>query len=477
MLESLLNEEAAIMATSAYHCRTLSSFQNMPDNVLREICLAFIGPEMPLLIPSFLPLPYTLMQISSGIRRIVLTTPSIWASINIRLDSSSRVDKLCYAALVCEASKWFERANGLSLSISVEDVSDRLYWKLRNAELDPANVLLDFLFSYSTRWKSICFHCPEVPIMANRIAALSAVSVPLLQSISLCFVDLSNTPPFINSTFLSIPTLKHLTLDTFWFSISEFTVDWALLTSLTLRGRSYDGHLSARDIRRILRQAKCLTFCDITVGEVLPISADNPGKIDLPFLKILHINEGLRTMDSGILSLIHAPNLRIFRLRGIFNTSTSTFFKRSPKIQELSLCFSPYEKSLLNLAESLYHCPSLTTLFLRPHWTIKRDSQPLDVNRFLKTFVQEDDVAPCPRLAYFTFEGSIDISLPTLRQFLEGKQRWNAIRNSLCPWKGVTIDLTGIVDTHVREQMFDLFSQKLQEGLNVGVFREESSSK
>ena len=91
----------------------------------------------------------------------------------------------------------------------------------------------------------------------------------------------------------------------------------------------------------------------------------------------------------------------------------------------------------------------------------------------MKTFVQEDDVAPCPRLAYFTFEGSIDILLPTLRQFLEGKQRWNAIRNSLCPWKGVTIDLTGIVDTHVREQMFDLFSQKLEEGLNVGVYREE----
>ena len=107
MLESLLNEEAAIMATSAYHRRTLSSFQNMPDNVLREICLAFIGPEMPLLIPSFLPLPYTLMQISSGVRRIVLTTPFIWASIKIQIDEGFYFapDKELYTALVWETRR------------------------------------------------------------------------------------------------------------------------------------------------------------------------------------------------------------------------------------------------------------------------------------------------------------------------------------------------------------------------------------
>ena len=116
MLESLLNEEAAILATSAHHRRTLSSFQNMPDNVLREICLAFIGPEMPLLIPSFLPLPYTLMQISSGMRHIVLTTPSIWSSINIQLCPYYTPRKRMYTALVCEARKWLERAGGLLTS-------------------------------------------------------------------------------------------------------------------------------------------------------------------------------------------------------------------------------------------------------------------------------------------------------------------------------------------------------------------------
>ena len=79
----------------------------------------------------------------------------------------------------------------------------------------------------------------------------------------------------------------------------------------------------------------------------------------------------------------------------------------------------------------------------------------------------------CPRLEYFTLEGRTDISLQTLRQFLEGKQRGIATQNSLCPWKGVTLDLGGISDMHVREQMLDMFSQKLEEGLNVGVLKKE----
>ena len=74
-------------------------------------------------------------------------------------------------------------------------------------------------------------------------------------------------------------------------------------------------------------------------------------------------------------------------------------------------------------------------------------------------------------LEYFTFEGWIDVSLQTLRKFLEGKQRGIATPTSLCPWKGVTLDLHGISDQYVQEQMLDMFSRKVEEGLNVGVLR------
>ncbi len=63
------------------------------------------------------------------------------------------------------------------------------------------------------------------------------------------------------------------------------------------------------------------------------------------------------------------------------------------------------------------------------------------------------------------------MSLLTLQLFLEGKQRNIVTRKSVCAWKRVTIDLDGIVDKHIRKQMLDLFSQKLEEGISVGVPR------
>ncbi len=92
----------------------------------------------------------------------------------------------------------------------------------------------------------------------------------------------------------------------------------------------------------------------------------------------------------------------------------------------------------------------------------------VDGNRFLKSFMQEG--VTCPDLEYFTFEGSIIFSLQTLRQFLEAKQRGLATSLSRHPGKRVTIDVKGIADVDVRQQMLDLFSEKLEEGLDVGLF-------
>ena len=97
-LQGQCKTEAAILETDADHRLLLSSssFQNMPEDVLREICIAFIGADFPILESRVLPLPYMLMQISSEIRRIVLTTPSIWASVinTLYMDALQRA-KLC----------------------------------------------------------------------------------------------------------------------------------------------------------------------------------------------------------------------------------------------------------------------------------------------------------------------------------------------------------------------------------------------
>ena len=123
-LQCLREKKAAILETTANHRRALSCFREIPEDVLREICLACMGlDDIPLLTSPALPLPYTLMQISSGIRRIVLSTPSIWASVHIQIISSSRMHKMEYTTLLRDARKWFERAGGLALSLFVEDIT------------------------------------------------------------------------------------------------------------------------------------------------------------------------------------------------------------------------------------------------------------------------------------------------------------------------------------------------------------------
>ncbi|KJA14561.1 hypothetical protein HYPSUDRAFT_150215, partial [Hypholoma sublateritium FD-334 SS-4] len=77
-LQRLRDEEAAILETFADHRRIFSPFRNLPEDVLREICLqACVEGDMPTLSygrrsPG---LPYILAQICSEMRHIALTTP------------------------------------------------------------------------------------------------------------------------------------------------------------------------------------------------------------------------------------------------------------------------------------------------------------------------------------------------------------------------------------------------------------------
>ncbi len=74
------------------------------------------------------------------------------------------------------------------------------------------------------------------------------------------------------------------------------------------------------------------------------------------------------------------------------------FLKRLPNIQEIFLHHFFTDKSLMILAELLLLCPSLIALSLaQKKYYINQ--KPLDVNRFLQIFVQEDDIVTCPTLS------------------------------------------------------------------------------
>ncbi len=194
-----------------------------------------------------------------------------------------------------------------------------------------ANLILqtysfDFLISHSSRWKSLRIGCSKLLTGITRIATLSAVDVPQLQSLSLYFD--SDTSIFSNSKFLTAPALEHLTLAISLANVPAFddTVNWARLTSL----KFYYGTFQIGEIVDILQLTKCLSFCDLAVDydQDLTVSdGDYPAEIHLPFLETFILNdEGRPSEHPGLFNLINAPNLRKFELWGQFLKASALVF-------------------------------------------------------------------------------------------------------------------------------------------------------
>ncbi len=113
----------------------------------------------------------------------------------------------------------------------------------------------------------------------TRIAALTAVDLPLLQSVSLRFQGLRSNIVLHDSEILKLPTLRRVSLNN---DSRMFTINWVILTSITLPCNT------RRQIWRILQKTPCLEFCDI----VVPFSEElYAHEINLPHLKTLIVVE------------------------------------------------------------------------------------------------------------------------------------------------------------------------------------------
>ena len=463
-LDRLREERAAVLETFADYRRFCSPFRNLPEDVLREICIACVQFGVPELSYGHTPMPYILSQTCGGMRHVALNTPIIWAamSVNIRKGiqfQSIKVYEQVYAILARRAIEWFERAGALALSVIIED-ADYLYTTFNTSNSDPTCLLFDALLRFSTRWKEFEFISlrQAVPKPLIRIASLTASDVPMLQSVSICLPHFLPNSAFEDSELLRISSLRRLTLSCV---VRIFAVNWAVLTSITINGDT------ANQIGRVLQETRCLQFCNIVVHDSDEHYAH---KINLPVLKTLIITNSNYDQYSpaihSILEAITAPILEIFENNIEFlDLSLVDFIKRSPHIRKLSLICVDNDKSLMNTTQLLRHCPSLSTLFLWP-----RGDYTFNCDRFLQAFVEErDDGVICPGLQDFTLMGGIDFSLPTLSVFLEGKHGAIALPNVL-PWKKVVIDVTGIRSDMRRQKILNFASEKRAAGFPVRVY-------
>ncbi len=189
-LDRLREERAAILGAFSDRERVFSPFRNLPEDVLREVCIACLQENIPELSYGHTPMPYILGQICSGMRHVALTTPVIWAAISVDITQIASkgimsYDK-AYTTLAGRAIEWLDRAGVLPLTVIIQDAS-YLYEVFNDTDSDPTYLLFEALLSYSTRWKEFQFtsRVPALPKPLIRMMALTAADVPMLHSISL----------------------------------------------------------------------------------------------------------------------------------------------------------------------------------------------------------------------------------------------------------------------------------------------------
>ncbi len=484
-LQVLQKEKAAILETSKDHRSVISAVRNLPEDVLRQILIACVEDEKPpLLSYRSLPLPYRLAQISSGFRRIALSTPIIWASMDVQFDALcyENLDQNAYLFLANMVVEWFGRAGELPLTVFIEYPGS----SAECSESDSSNILFVILFSYSARWKDIQLisRRKDFSMPVFHIVALKATDVPMLQSVSLFLECSIPTVVLSNIVLLKTPTLRHVSLKT--DNLRQISVNWADLTAISLKGAPYSIDItqgySKNEIAKIFGKIKCLVFCDIEVGP--PRSGEEIilEKTSLPFLKTLHISERssrLRPAASpespSILDLLSAPILAELHIyEDFFELSLLNFLERTPNISKLDLPYLKDDKSFAITFAFLRHCPSLTELSLCPcYGDHNRGLSNWDANMFLRSFVEVDGDTgvTCPYLQFFKLEGAINFSLETLCLFLEGKQRLSGTLNigtwKIAPWRMVTIGIQGIKDPETKKKALFLIFQKQSEGMNI----------
>ncbi len=446
-LKRLCDQEVALLESSAAHRRTLSPFRTLPDDILREICIACIDDENYPSTSDVTSMPLVLARISSRMRTVALTTPVLW--VNALIDYRRRYPPYTVGAyeiaIKCAwiAKEWFQRAGEMALNISVKETNDDFIHSRLEDSLETSRPLFDVLLSYSARWQKVEFDFATLsgPTLA-RIAALKATDVPLLQALSLNLRH--DTSAFHRGTLLTIPTLKRLSLYTQKQDVAHFSVNWANLTALRIRGKSWVPENAISSVARILQQIPHIVEFTVDMASIIEIGY--VGNIPLPYLRSLSIRESVPHNNPncpGLLNFIDAPLLDALSLGGRFSmTSLSALFQRSPILKSLVLEYDE-KTNAMSFTESLYLCSSLLSLHISisPHTEFLMrnfERNPLS-DAFFEAFVSNGERGYlCPQLHTFVFKDAAYASVNAIRKFVVGKRQGHGIAG-LSDWIKVEV--------------------------------------
>ncbi|KJA15001.1 hypothetical protein HYPSUDRAFT_220216 [Hypholoma sublateritium FD-334 SS-4] len=447
----------------------LSPFENLPLDVIEEICVACLDTTAPSAM-SPREVPLLLTSISPHLRHVALNTPKLWTSISVfdanapfrrRLQVPKRAHDpldIARAQLRIEVVKMWLRLSG-NMPLSIHYVGPSGYPVKIDVLLEQA--MTDVFLSCCSRWQDIDFELRNCSAVC--VAKLTAPDVPLLRSLRLRSTD-SNGSFLLSSTLLQAPALNILSLAGVGRHIIKYPAIWANITHLVLHGVDA-GRESTAGLARLSTMATRLVSLDISLqnhSQVWLHQLQHDHVIVLPCVQVLSITEPHRL---GIVRTIHAPALRTLILRNIPHPPELTaLLSCSPVLRKLDLCCDDFGA----LVKPLRACTALTSLRAVPlEMPYPRASGSYD--NVLDAFVYDDERdRVCPRLEVLDCEAfTLDVSFTALYRFITRKQ---GRVPGLSRWKKLCMHVRFEQDEH--QAIKALISEQRQAGSVLSITRD-----
>ncbi|KAJ7633165.1 hypothetical protein FB45DRAFT_914515 [Roridomyces roridus] len=269
--------------------QTVADFQypvlTLPAEITSEIFMQFLPsyPERPSLIgPQS---PSLLLQICRKWRDVALTTPALWSTMKLTLDSIYHVRQRHLLHV------WLKRSGNRSLSMGLA---------CSFGMADDDEILIEFVDSlacYATRWQEM-----EIVLPCESFRRITG-SMPRLRSVNIGSFWWEHPPETPILLFTEAPALKNVVLSA-TFNPLTITLPWLQITTLVAEALSLD------EAVEILRQTTTLEHCTLTVDDGHPSAASLIPPLPLRSLTLRYRGHGVSTgMVARMFQLFAALNL------------------------------------------------------------------------------------------------------------------------------------------------------------------------
>ncbi|KAJ7728937.1 hypothetical protein DFH07DRAFT_850643 [Mycena maculata] len=209
----------------------------LPQDVLGEIFKLLLPPNgRSSITVTRVDSPLQLSHVCRDWRSLALSMPSLWAGMDIVVDTAPR-DPATYVNRVNDALKaWLSRSGLLPLSISI-------IWTSQG--FGSCSLLMETLKAVSLRWRHMRFSLPSYDFFFSPLRHIAPKDVPVLRSVVIDIRDAAETLPSYPSQlgflpFLKASNIRDVSVKTYPANFYRYPLDWENLRNLSLGSRIRD---------------------------------------------------------------------------------------------------------------------------------------------------------------------------------------------------------------------------------------------